>query len=101
MSMMKDRNLAVRVPGELFDAAQQTAADYGTTASQVARLLLDAWVRAARTHPGSLVWPPQFVIHTVATQPAGPAATLTYARAERIPALVADRPGTSHAKPRG
>lgn len=98
--MMKDRNLAVRVPAVMFEQVQASAADFGSTASQVARLLLEAWLRAVRDNPNRIVWPPQFCVHS-AVQPIDSVASLTYARAEHPPALVADRPGNLPAKPRG
>ena len=50
----------VRIPNELHDAFAAAAAAYGSNASAMIRMLMDAFVRDSRTHGKRMVYPPEF-----------------------------------------
>ena len=101
----KDYPMNIKMPGALRGDIETIASALHVSPPALARALMEEFVRASKSYGQDVAWPPVFMRRTGDMIPARGAqpsnSPLIYARAEHPRALVADRPGTSHAKRRG
>lgn len=84
----KDRIMRIRVQGELEAEATRVAEAFHQTASGLARVLLEEFVRAYDLHGNRLAWPPRLAYYEAAptSEPTPKTESkLDYARAASAP----------------